>query len=290
MKKMIYSFAALLLLAACNSNSSKLNQLQMENDSLVAASTQTKAEFDELLSTLNEVEDGFSQIKDAENYLTVQAQATNDLTPSTKEKLVNDMQLIQQTLQNNREQIAKLQKQYDNSRYQSAEMKKTIARLTQEIETKSEMIASLQQELSRKDVKIAELSQSLTELAGTVDQLSEETKTQQKELAAQEKEINTAYYVFGTKGELKEQGIVSGGGLFESTKVLKGNFNKDYFTKVDVRTLKEVQLFAKKAKMLSNMPSGSYSFVKDDKGELTLVINDAKSFWSLSKYLVIQVD
>ncbi|MEG0948641.1 MAG: hypothetical protein RR212_05210 [Bacteroidales bacterium] len=290
MKKMIYSFAALLLLAACNSNSSKLKQLQMENDSLVAASTQTKAEFDELLSTLNEVEDGFSQIKDAENYLTVQAQATNDLTPSTKEKLVNDMQLIQQTLQNNREQIAKLQKQYDNSRYQSAEMKKTIARLTQEIETKSEMIASLQQELSRKDVKIAELSQSLTELAGTVDQLSEETKTQQKELAAQEKEINTAYYVFGTKGELKEQGIVSGGGLFESTKVLKGNFNKDYFTKVDVRTLKEVQLFAKKAKMLSNMPSGSYSFVKDDKGELTLVINDAKSFWSLSKYLVIQVD
>ena len=290
MKKMIYSFAALLLLAACNSNSSKLKQLQMENDSLVAASTQTKAEFDELLSTLNEVEDGFSQIKDAENYLTVQAQATNDLTPSTKEKLVNDMQLIQQTLQNNREQIAKLQKQYDNSRYQSAEMKKTIARLTQEIETKSEMIASLQQELSRKDVKIAELSQSLTELAGTVDQLSEETQTQQKELAAQEKEINTAYYVFGTKGELKEQGIVSGGGLFESTKVLKGNFNKDYFTKVDVRTLKEVQLFAKKAKMLSNMPSGSYSFVKDDKGELTLVINDAKSFWSLSKYLVIQVD
>ena len=290
MKKMIYPFAALLLLAACNSNSAKLKQLQMENDSLVAASTLTKAEFDELLSTLNEVEDGFSQIKDAENYLTVQAQANSDLTPSTKERLSNDMKMIQETLNNNREQIAKLQKQYDNSRYQSAEMKKTIARLTNEIESKSQMIASLQQELSKKDVKIAELSQSLTELAGTVDELSSETQTQQKELAAQEKQLNTAYYVFGTKGELKEQGIVSGGGLFESTKVMKGDFNKDYFTKVDVRTLKEVPLFAKKAKMLSNMPSGSYSFVKDGKGELTLVINDAKSFWSLSKYLVIQVD
>lgn len=290
MKKLIYSFAALLILAGCTSNSEKLKQLQMENDSLVAASTQTKAEFDELLSTLNEVEDGFSQIKDAENYLTVQAQANNDLTPSTKERLASDMRMIQQTLQNNREQIAKLQKQYDNSRYQSAEMKKTIARLTQEIETKSQMIASLQQELAKKDVKIAELSQSLTELAGTVDELSNETQTQQKELAAQEKQLNTAFYVFGTKKELKEQGILSGGGLFESTKVMKGDFNKDYFTKVDVRTLKEIPLFAKKAKMLSNMPAGSYSFVKDDKGELTLVVNDAKSFWSLSKYLVIQVD
>lgn len=290
MKKLIYPFAALLILAGCTSNSGKLKQLQMENDSLVAASTQTKAEFDELLSTLNEVEDGFSQIKDAENYLTVQAQANNDLTPSTKERLASDMRMIQQTLQNNREQIAKLQKQYDNSRYQSAEMKKTIARLTQEIETKSQMIASLQQELAKKDVKIAELSQSLTELAGTVDELSNETQTQQKELAAQEKQLNTAFYVFGTKKELKEQGILSGGGLFESTKVMKGDFNKDYFTKVDIRTLKEIPLFAKKAKMLSNMPAGSYSFVKDDKGELTLVVNDAKSFWSLSKYLVIQVD
>ncbi|MEG1585750.1 MAG: hypothetical protein RR346_02625 [Bacteroidales bacterium] len=290
MKKMVYSIAAVLLLAACNSNSSKLKQLQMENDSLVAASTQTKAEFDELLSTLNEVEDGFSQIKDAENYLTIQAQANTDLTPSTKQRLANDMKMIQETLKNNKEQLAKLQKQYDNSRYQSAEMKKTIARLTTEISTKSEMIASLQQDLAKKDVKIAELSQSLTELAGTVDELSSETQAQQKELAAQEKALNTGYYVFGTKGELKEQGIVSGGGLFESTKVMKGDFNKDYFTKIDIRTLKEVQLFAKKAKVLSNMPSGSYSLVKDAKGELTLVINDAKSFWSLSKYLVIQVD
>lgn len=284
MKKLICPFAVLLMLASCNSNSEKLKQLQMENDSLVAAATQTKAEFDELLSTLNEVEDGFSQIKDAENYLTVQAQANNDLTPSTRERLANDMRMIQQTLQNNREQLAKLQKQYDNSRYQSAEMKKTIARLTQEIESKSQMIASLQQELSKKDVKIAELSQSLTELAGTVDQLSTETKAQQQELAAQEKQLNTGYYVFGTKKELKEQGILSG------SKVMTGNFNKDYFTQIDVRNLKEIPLYAKKAKMLSNMPEGSYSFVKDNKGELTLVINDAKSFWSLSKYLVVQVD
>lgn len=290
MKRMIYPIAVLLFFAACNSNSSKMKQLQLENDSLVAAATQSQAEFDELLSTLNEVEDGFSQIKDAENYLVVQSQTNTDLNPSTKERLASDMRMIQETLKNNREQIAKLQKQYDNSRYQSAEFKKTIQRLNVEIETKTAMIVSLQEELAKKDVQIAELSQSVSELAGTVDNLTSETQSQQKELSKKEKEMNTAYYVFGTKKELKDEQIISGGGIFESTKVMKGNFNLDYFTKVDIRKIKQIELFAKKAKMLSNMPAGSYSFIKGENDELTLVINDVAKFWSLSKFLVIEVD
>lgn len=290
MKKFIYPFASLLLLASCGGDSAKLKQLQAENDSLVVVNTQTKAEFDEMLSTLNEVEDGFQQIKDAENYLTVQAQANTDLSKSTKDRLASDMKLIQQTLQNNREQLAKLQKLYDQSKNQSAQMKKSIQRLTEEVESKSAMLASLQEELAKKDVKIAELTESVTELAGTVDELTEETKTQQATLAQQEKALNTGYYVFGTKKELKEQKILSGGGLFESSRVLEGDFNKEYFTKVDIRELKEIPLYARKAKMLSNMPEGSYNFSQGADKNLTLVITDAKAFWSLSKYLVIQVD
>ena len=48
------------------------------------------------------------------------------------------------------------------------------------------------------------------------------------------------------------------------------------------------------SKVLSNQPEGSYSFKeeKDEKGQknVTLVIDNPKEFWSLSKYLVIQVD
>ena len=288
--KLIYPLATALLLAACTSNSTKVQQLQAENDSLVAAATQSKAEFDDLLSTLNDVEAGFAQIKEAENYLVVQAQANTDLTPSAKERLANDMLMIQETLKNNREQIAKLQKQYENSRYQSAQMKKTIDRLQEEVQTKTALIVSLQEELAKKDVQIAQLSHTLNELAGTVDDLTSETEEQKDKLQQQENEMNAAYYVFGTKKELKQEGIVSGGGLFESKKVMSGDFNKDYFTKIDIRQLKSIPLYAKKAKMLSNMPSGSYQFEKDAKGELTVVILDAQKFWSLSKYLVVEVD
>ena len=71
---------------------------------------------------------------------------------------------------------------------------------------------------------------------------------------------------------------------------MKGDFNKNYFTKEDLRTFKQVSLESKKAKLLTTHPEGSYTFEKNDKDLLTLVITNPTEFWSLSKYLVIKVD
>ena len=68
-----------------------------------------------------------------------------------------------------------------------------------------------------------------------------------------------------------------------------GDVNKDYFTQVDIRTTKEIKLYSKDATLLTNHPAGSYTLDKDDKGQLTLKISNPKTFWSVSKYLVIQV-
>ena len=45
----------------------------------------------------------------------------------------------------------------------------------------------------------------------------------------------------------------------------------------------------KRAELLTTHPSGSYELVKDDKGQLTLKITNPTEFWSVSRYLVIQV-
>lgn len=295
MKKILLLLViAALPLASCVKSSKEYKALQQQNDSLKLAATQTQAEFEEILGTLNEVEEGFQQIKKSENYLIIQSKETGEISTSTREKLKSDMQLIAETLKNNKEQLKKLETQLKNSQYQSAEMKKTIARLTDEINSKAAMIASLQEELAKRDVKIQELGNTITDMKNVVSTLTEESYRQQDEITKQSTEINTVWYVFGTKGELKKQKIISGGGLFQSTKVLKDDFNKEYFIKEDLRTLKEIPLYAKKAKVLSNQPEGSYSFKeeKDDKGQknVTLVIDNPKEFWSLSKYLVIEVD
>jgi len=292
MKKILLSVAVMvsMMFTACNSKSGDVEKLRQENDSLVQLNAQTKADFDEMLQLMNDVEDGFKQIKEAENYLVVQSSATGEVDMTTRERLKSDMQLVAQTLKDNKEKLAKLQSQLKNSKYQSSQFQKTVERLNAEIESKTAMIVSLQEELAKRDVRIQELDNAVSELADQVNTLSEETEKQKNTISSQEKEINTVYYVFGTTKELKEQKIISGGGLFKASEVMKGDFNKNYFTKEDLRTFKQVSLESKKAKLLTAHPEGSYTFEKNDKDLLTLVITNPTEFWSLSKYLVIKVD
>lgn len=70
---------------------------------------------------------------------------------------------------------------------------------------------------------------------------------------------------------------------------MKGDYDKTYFTKIDIRNFKSVKLDSKSAELLTNHPEGSYSLVKDSKGYYTLNITDATKFWSVSKYLVVKV-
>ena len=95
--------------------------------------------------------------------------------------------------------------------------------------------------------------------------------------------MNTAWYVFGTKKELTDQRIIEGG------KVLQSNFNKNYFTKIDIRVDKNIKLYSKSVKILTLHPSSSYTLTRDANKQYELTITNPQIFWSTSKYLVIQV-
>ena len=108
-------------------------------------------------------------------------------------------------------------------------------------------------------------------------------------VASQDKALNTAWFVFGTKSELKEQKIIESKFL-QKTKVLSdAEFNKDYFTQIDIRTDKEIKLYSKNAELLTTHPAGSYELAKDAKEQLVLKITNPAQFWSVSRYLVILV-
>jgi hypothetical protein len=50
-----------------------------------------------------------------------------------------------------------------------------------------------------------------------------------------------------------------------------------------------VPLYAKKARILTTHPKNSYSLEKVD-GQYVIEILDKKAFWSVSNYLVVEVD
>jgi len=289
MKKLLLACTCATLLVSCGQNSAEYKKLKAENDSLKIENTKATSEMNEILSTLNDVEADIQSIRDAENYLNLQQQTGGEFSKSNREQIKQNMQLISETLKKNKETISQLEDKLKKSGIQSAALRKTISRLSSELDQKATMIVALQEDLAKKNVRIQELDEMVSSLNEDVENLATTAAVQSEKLNEQDKALNTAYYCFGTAKELKDQKILSGGGLFSKSKVLQSGFNKDYFISVDIREVKEIPLFAAKAKLKSNHPEGSYEFVKDEDGNLTLNITDPKTFWSLGKYLVIEV-
>lgn len=290
MRKLIYGCLSIcLIFASCNVKDSKeYKEMQAQRDSLLQKNSSEASEITELMGIINEVEDNFSQIKEAEKYLTVQTQTSGELSKDTKSQINENFNMIKEILKKNKDDLAKLNKRLNSSKGEVSGLKKTLERLNRELEERSATILELQSALAQKDKEISTLNLNVDNLNSKVDDLSQTTVAQAGKISSQDKALNTAYYVFGTSKELKDHKIISGGFL-SSTKVLKDAFDKNYFIKVDIRDLKEVPLYAKKVKLLSNHPAGSYEFVKDSNKQLTLVIKDYKSFWSLGQYLVVEV-
>ena len=67
------------------------------------------------------------------------------------------------------------------------------------------MIVALQEDLAKKNVRIQELDEMVASLNEDVEDLSTTTAAQSEKLGEQDKQLNTAYYCFGTAKELKDQ-------------------------------------------------------------------------------------
>lgn len=286
MKKLLLLSVCIAMLSSCG-EMKKNEALKAQNDSLNVALAERDAELEGIMSAFNEVQEGFRMINEAENRVDLQADKIEGA--SATQKIREDIRFISEKLQSNRARIAELEEQLKNSKYASSQLKKTISNFKQELEAKTQQIETLQTELASKNIRIAELDDAVAGLTQNVSDLLAENKVKDAMVAAQDKALNTGWFVFGTSSELKEQKIISKK-LLQKTKVLENeDFNKDYFTQIDIRTDKEIKLYSKDAKLLTPHPEGTYELVKDDKELLTLKITNPNKFWSVSRYLVIEV-
>ena len=292
MKKFFLFVATVVALTSCDviGGGSNRDQLKAENDSLMLLLTQRNAELDEMLGTFNDISEGFRLINAAESRVDLNRNAVGEGSLSAKEKIADDIEFIRKQMEENREQIAKLQQMLKDSKNNSAQLKRAVNQLTKELEAKMQRIEELQTELAAKNIRIQELDEAVSGLTAARQQLESENAAKSATIAAQDKDLNTAWFVFGTKSELKEQNILKTRFLGKGEVMKEDNINLNYFTKIDIRTTNQIRLYSKGAKVLTNHPNGTYTLEKDDKGELTLKITNAKEFWSVSKYLVIQVD
>lgn len=271
----------LLVLGSCTERKATPNVASMEQtDSLQRIIAQRDNEINDMMGTLNEIQEGLREINEAENRLSV---AKNGEGSSRSVQIKENIRFIANTMAHNRELIKKLQQQLRESRFAGDELRKTIESLTQQLDEKEQQLQKLRAELDSKDIHIAQLDEKISNLNTNVENLKTETQEKSQTIGNQDKQLNTAWFVFGTKKELKEQHILVDG------KVLQSNFNKSYFTKIDIRVDKEIKLYSKSARVLTMHPSSSYTLARDANNQYVLRISNPQIFWSTSKYLVILV-
>lgn len=251
-----------------------------QNDSLQKIIAQKDNEINDIMETFNQIEAGFKEINEAENRVSLIKDGEG---ANRRQQLVENVQFISATMKENRALIDKLRRQLRESSVKSDNLKKTIENLVAELEEKDNQLQQLRAELDAKNIYIAELDQTISSLNDNVSNLQTESSQKSATIQAQDKQLNTAWFVFGTKKELKEQRIIDG------DRVLESNFNKSYFTKIDIRVEKEIKLYSKYAKILTMHPSDSYTLQKDANKQYVLRITNPQIFWSTSKYLVILV-
>lgn len=279
------SFLAVILLVSCG-NGGKQEEKNMASqstiDSLTDVVNQKNNELNDIMSTFNDIQESFREINEAEGRVNI---ARNSGEANVKGEIAENISFIKSTMQLNRERIAKMREQLRQSSFNNSKLQSTIENLSKELETKTRQIEELQAELESKNAHIQTQDKQISELNSNVNTLAEQNEEKARAVERQNKQLNTAWYVFGTKKELQEQHILEG-----SSKVLKtGDFNKDYFTKIDIRVDKVIKLYSKSAKLLTSHPSGSYSLDKDATGMYVLRITNPTVFWSVSKYLVVVV-
>ena len=233
-----------------------------------------------MIGTMNDIEEGFRAINAAEERVSVARQGEGS---SAKERIQENMHFIKQTMQQNRELINKLRNQLRQSSVKGDQLRRTLEALTQQMEEKDAQLKALQAELQAKNIQIEELSEQVSDLSTNVSNLKEESSEKSQTISQQDKQLNTAWFVFGTKKELKEQHIIEDG------EVLRSNFNQDDFTKIDIRVDKEIKLYSRSAKLLTDHPASSYKLEQDANKQYVLRIENPSKFWSTSKYLVIMV-
>ena len=281
MKKLFIFAMCAIAMASCNEGAKKAEaQAQAERDSLNQVIAQKDDEINDMMTTLIDIEEGFREITEAQNRVTL---AKNGEGTNTKQRIAENFQFIQSMMQQNKDLIAKLQQQVRESSVKGDKLKKVIASLQEQMEKKDQQIVEMKEQLELKNIHIGELKYAINSMREDAQALQDENEAQSKTINAQDKQLNTAWYACGTEKELKNQQILVKG------KVLQGNFNKDYFTKIDIRVDNTIKLYSKSAKLLTAHPSSSYTLQPDANKQLTLRITDPQAFWSTSKYLVVQV-
>lgn len=276
----LMSIGSLTFTSCKNDEQKALNpladSLAAVNGNLSGKLNEKEAALQEFIASFNEIQENLNAIKDKEKIVTDQTKGSD--VKSKQGQIKEDIQSIYDLMAKNKNRINSLTKKLKDSNLK--------------LEGLEKMIENLQNTINQKDTEIADLKTRIEGMNIELTNLNTNYQAVEQESAGKTEIINTAFYAIGTTKELKEKKVISREGGFiglGKTTTVSSDFNKDYFTKVNIEQVLSINIGAKKAKVITTHPKGSYKLVGEKPVE-KLEITNPKEFWSASKYLVIVID
>lgn len=287
MKKLIpLNFILYIIFYGCENYKPQFEQIRQERDSLIYVTDAKDSSINSFIASFNEIESNLDTIAYSQGAIEQNSDQTNELKADQKERINENIRIINEMLERNKLLIENLEKKVKSQGGRISELRKLVDNLKAQVSAKDTELVVLK-------FQIDDLKMNVDNLNVTIDTLTAQNLSKENLLKENIEKLNAAYYIIGTFKELRDKNIVNKEGGFlgiGKNQILKADFNSDAFTRVDITKLSNIELNCKKAIIITNHPSASYSFEKEKDKFKLLTINDYEKFWGASKYLVIVKD
>ena len=272
-----------LVLTSCESYKDEFDLISRERDSLIFVGDVKDSSINSFLAAFNEIESNLDTIVNREQAIELNAMQGTEIAGDQRERINEDIRIINDLLERNRALLNNMQKQLRVSKGRVSELSVLAQRL-------QEHVAERESELVSLKVQLGELNLNVDNLNVMLDTITAQKNFQEQDLLDKIERLHTAYYVIGTFKELRGKNVVNSEGGFlgiGKNKTLKQDFNNDAFNKVDITKIASIPVGSGSVKVITNHPSNSYELAKDKDKTSALNILDYDRFWGASKYLVI---
>jgi hypothetical protein len=279
------SLLAMMIMTSCGKKKEQqILELQSDKARLEREYERKDSLLNELFLSVNAIEKNLSDITLREKLITDAPATELRSDMDVREKIMEEIIMINNIIEENKKRISQLKNQLKKSDVNISSLQDNIKLLNQRIEEKEREIADLKEQLVKANFKIEQLN-------ATVDTLEEANAEKSKVISQQDLligEMNTVWYVIGTKKELQDKEIIDkSGGLFSGDMKMNDMINPDDFTTADIRKITRINFETKKAELATVHPAGSYKFIEEDEIVKGIEILNPSEFWKSSRFLVV---
>ena len=257
---------------------------------IMKSNEELKKLYETSTSTINEIQSSLESLEqDLSGQLFTQKEIPGTSPEERRNRIISSIANMRDQIEADKKKIATLEKQLATSKNQLKGVQEIVNKLKASISEKEQIMDELQQRLGI-------LNETLeTERRTSAEEIQKREMTiteKEQQITQQSIEVNTIYYVYGTRKELMSKGIMDRkGGLLGIGKVstVKQNIPIEQFTSMNLLETQQISFPATKKgySILTNHPATSYKVEKEgDQNILTIL--DATSFRK-QKFVVIEL-